>query len=283
MAETDSIRSCAHCGGQVFPRINKTTGQPSKAERRFCSSRCIYAAAQARRPKRVWERTTRAATCANCGVAFASVASTGSPGGWTCCCSNRCGAMLRRANDGTTKAKMLRLARVTFTTRRGHCLTCGKAITKIGSREFCDENCRASLYVWKPADRECRECKAPFRQGRRWQMHCSTECETSSLKRMQRTNKLRRKVRTKGLLAESIDPLLVFERDRWICHLCGVKTDQKLRGFPVPLAPELDHIVSLAEGGSHTWGNVACACRACNGAKGARSKGQLGLGFAVVR
>lgn len=114
-------------------------------------------------------------------------------------------------------------------------------------------------------------------------MHCSTECETSSLKRMQWTNKLRRKVRTKGLLAESIDPLLVFERDRWICHLCGVKTDQKLRGFPVPLAPELDHIVSLAEGGSHTWGNVACACRACNGAKGARSKGQLGLGFAVVR
>lgn len=48
MAEADSIRCCAHCGGQVFPRINKTTGQPSKAERRFCSNRCMWAARDAR-------------------------------------------------------------------------------------------------------------------------------------------------------------------------------------------------------------------------------------------
>lgn len=42
-------------------------------------------------------------------------------------------------------------------------------------------------------------------------------------------------------------------------------------------APELEHIIPIAMGGTHTWDNVACACRLCNQAKGARDFGQLGL------
>jgi len=94
-------------------------------------------------------------------------------------------------------------------------------------------------------------------------------------KNLKRIYKARRRAIERGLFAEHIDPLKVFKRDKWQCHLCGVKTPAKLRGTYDPNAPELDHIVTLKEGGTHTHGNVACCCRSCNIKKGSTSKGQL--------
>ena len=76
----------------------------------------------------------------------------------------------------------------------------------------------------------------------------------------------------------------VFKRDRWVCQICGVKTPQKLRGTQEPNAPELDHIVAIALGGDHVIENCQCACRRCNGLKGAAARGQMWLeGFADTR
>lgn len=90
----------------------------------------------------------------------------------------------------------------------------------------------------------------------------------------QRINKAKRRARIRGLPFESIDPLKIFERDKWICHICKKKTPKKLRGTFDDKAPELDHIVTLADGGSHTYSNVACSCRKCNQKKGSISLGQ---------
>lgn len=51
------------------------------------------------------------------------------------------------------------------------------------------------------------------------------------------------------------------------CPICGVSLEDK--------APEVDHIVPLARGGSHTWDNVACACRKRNQSKGVRLLGEV--------
>jgi len=91
----------------------------------------------------------------------------------------------------------------------------------------------------------------------------------------------RRRSLIAGGSRDAIDPMAVFERDKWKCHLCGRNTKKSLRGTFEPLAPELEHIVALSDGGTHTWGNVACSCRSCNLGKGAASFGQLGLGFAA--
>lgn len=64
-------------------------------------------------------------------------------------------------------------------------------------------------------------------------------------------------------------------------RLCGCGTPKRLRGSYEPSAPELDHVVPLAMGGTHTWGNVKCSCRRCNGAKGATARWQLGLEIAA--
>ncbi|WP_176737962.1 HNH endonuclease [Micromonospora inyonensis] len=45
------------------------------------------------------------------------------------------------------------------------------------------------------------------------------------------------------------------------CPLCAVRmTDQPY----LPASKELDHIVPLGVGGTHTIGNVRIICRACN-------------------
>lgn len=94
-----------------------------------------------------------------------------------------------------------------------------------------------------------------------------------------RADKARRKAMLRGKIegAEKFDPIGILIRDGWRCHLCGVSTPQRLRGTFNDCAPELDHIIPLASGGQHTRRNTACACRRCNIAKGAKTRGQLRL------
>lgn len=102
-----------------------------------------------------------------------------------------------------------------------------------------------------------------------------------SRKAHKRIYKARRRAIERGLHADQIDPIKVFERDGWRCHLCGCKTPRHLRGTCEPNAPEMDHVIPLAAGGTHTWGNVKCSCRRCNGSKAAKPFGQLGLEIAA--
>ena len=139
----------------------------------------------------------------------------------------------------------------------------------------------------KKLERICKDCNAPFVQRTHKggpEARCQ-QCRMVAAKalraKFRRINKARDRALRKSGRADAIDPIKVFERDGWKCHICGVKTKKALRGTYEPLAPELEHIVSLAEGGSHTWGNVACSCRRCNSAKGSASFGQLGLNIAA--
>ena len=156
---------------------------------------------------------------------------------------------------------------------------------------------RIARYVERPRKRmaECRECARPMI----WTIKaggCQRVCDGCQLakrkaarkawlasdagRRMRRRHKSARRAVERGLAADKIDPIAVFERDKWTCQLCGKRTPRRLRGKVDADAPELDHIIALAIGGTHTWGNVQCACRACNAAKGATAVGQLGLPLA---
>lgn len=104
---------------------------------------------------------------------------------------------------------------------------------------------------------------------------------TDRWRAMRRAAKSRRRAIERGAAAERFDPFEIFERDRWRCHICGEKTPQRLRGTYEDRAPELDHIIPLAAGGTHTRNNVACACRRCNLLKSDRPLGQLLLNLAA--
>lgn len=150
-----------------------------------------------------------------------------------------------------------------------------------------------SIESSRPVTCNCLVCGSNFNRRIGFLRYCSDECRKIGYKAVRKINihtekgraarrraKAKRKAIERGANgADSIDPIAVFERDKWRCHICGVKTDRRLRGTAAALAPELDHIVTIAEGGSHTYGNVACSCRSCNHAKGSGSLGQIGFGF----
>lgn len=279
MAGADSSGCCAQCGGPITPRINRT-GTPSRAVRRYCSSRCTSKAREARRPprKRSGQRTYRQALCMVCGKGFQSYASSGADGGWTRCCSRECGVVSRLVRDGT----LARRSRIVVVSHHGHCEGCGKHYRKVVvGQAYCTEACRPSVHAWSPADRICEECGQEFRQDRKWQRTCSEACAQEIERRHRRIAKSRRRAKVRGRHHEPVDPVKVFRRDGWRCQLCQKKLRPEDRGTYKPEAPELDHIISLAEGGTHTWGNVQCACRRCNSRKGATSQGQLGLPIAA--
>lgn len=121
------------------------------------------------------------------------------------------------------------------------------------------------------ADKPCIVCGCPvgYTFGRA-RMLCSKACKkkTEAFKVSRKTAKLRRRAIERGASGgEYVDPIKVFMAAGWKCQICNKPTPQRLRGTTHKRAPELDHVVPISKGGSHTWANVQCACRECNGWK----------------
>lgn len=65
----------------------------------------------------------------------------------------------------------------------------------------------------------------------------------------------------------TIDKLEVFERDGWVCGICGDPVDSR-RTYPDRMSASMDHVIPLALGGQHVWDNVQCTHLHCNIEKG---------------
>lgn len=180
------------------------------------------------------------------------------------------------------------------------CIVCGAqfSYTHEGSgrrRLFCTGECKTSRKAEQMASYRtppqyqstCKRCGSSFIAKKPGAFICSVACR-QALKRVrkkaqgwkrppQHTYWAIKRARKRTAQVEPVDPMQVFARDKWRCHLCGVKTRQSKRGTTEALAPELDHIVPLSQGGEHSYRNTACACRSCNSAKGARMLGQMRL------
>jgi len=158
---------------------------------------------------------------------------------------------------------------------------CARCNSEVTSRvaKYC-EDCRAVAYREQmdrhnaarrivTTERTCIVCQVVFLGGP-YRRTCSSFC-SSQLHRSARHAKER------GVEVEVFSHIQIFARDKWRCHICGVKTPRELRGVNAPNSPELDHVVPLSRGGKHSRTNVRCACRACNQAKSNDVIGQLGL------
>lgn len=55
----------------------------------------------------------------------------------------------------------------------------------------------------------------------------------------------------------------VFERDHWVCWICGKKINRRRKGRE-SLAPSIDHVIPLSRGGDDTLSNVRAAHFGCN-------------------
>lgn len=161
------------------------------------------------------------------------------------------------------------------------CGHCGTWIPKSLKRRMCSQVCQRAadraFYASRRPVRpmlDCAECGQAFTPTYCTQRFCSGQCSRRCNRRIE---KQVRRARKRNLPTDRVDSIEVFSRDGWRCQLCGQRTPRSKRGQMVDCAPELDHVVPLALGGSHTYENTQCSCRACNGAKGARVLGQLRL------
>jgi 5-methylcytosine-specific restriction endonuclease McrA/endogenous inhibitor of DNA gyrase (YacG/DUF329 family) len=245
-------RDCRQCGESFSPQSNG---------RSFCSKQCMWQFNDRRRGVRpidiVNAERREAATrqCKECGARF--LKDNGSNLGHYC--SRHCSQEPRRRYGAAARS-----------------------LRKWGLRE------RSRLRAME----ELASCVAEMRLRlcqcgnvlQKCQRLCPTCADTRRRHRQRndpsrRADKAYRKALERGKVdgAEKFDPLEILSRDGWRCHICGISTPKRLRGTYHDQAPELDHIVPLSLGGRHTRINTACACRKCNGAKGATIKGQLRL------
>lgn len=194
-------------------------------------------------------------------------------------CDEQCKAGYRAFLKGARKPIRVRVYKF-------KCIHCGARCTAkycLGQR-YCSEQCS-----WRHQERlnhperyeprPCMVCGSVFTPvPATWQRaHCSSECAAVTDKRHKRTGRVRRKAKLRGATVETVDPIKVFERDRWRCQLCGNRTPKSKRGTYDARAPELDHIVPLSQGGEHSYRNTQCSCRACNLAKSGTPLGQMRL------
>ena len=73
--------------------------------------------------------------------------------------------------------------------------------------------------------------------------------------------------------SEAFAPDEIFERDGYICQLCGRKTRPDYKNYNHSLYPNLDHIVPLSRRGANTRKNTQCLCHQCNVRKYNNGKG----------
>jgi hypothetical protein len=64
------------------------------------------------------------------------------------------------------------------------------------------------------------------------------------------------------------------ERDGWRCHLCRRKVNRAL-SWPHPRSASIDHLVPVADGGTHDPTNLRLAHLGCNSARGTGGMVQL--------
>lgn len=89
---------------------------------------------------------------------------------------------------------------------------------------------------------------------------CSQRCRDRDLR-------ARRRARQHGATLTPGRRYEVFERDAWICQLCGGLVERDAL-VPEDQAPVIDHVIALALGGEHGPDNWQTAHFLCNSLKG---------------
>lgn len=264
MANASILRTrvCLQCG------TSPITGY------KFCSPECRYAAFS-EGIGRLPQKRASEQLCAVCSKAFTRWKSAGRDAGL--CCSRACGFDLMRQRGGETRA--LTAERQVYRRWAANARKRARELerhARLAAAHSARDDALRSI-----ARKPCATCQGPagYRGKGRAPLFCSADCreggETAQANR--RAYRATRKARVRAATVERFDPIEVLDRDRWRCHLCGIATPKRLRGTYAPSAPELDHIIPLSKGGEHSRRNTACACRACNLAKGDKPLGQLKL------
>jgi len=152
-------------------------------------------------------------------------------------------------------------------------------------KQYEREQQREAAREWRlSVPRICKECGEPFYSEHEGATYCCDKCRKRASYRRdaKRGNiggyrKRMRIVRTKATYDPSVTLNAVYKRFKGKCCACGCKVYRSKEYRPDQAT--LDHIIALANNGTHTWDNVQLLCSDCNSKK--RDFGQMRLPIAV--
>lgn len=98
-----------------------------------------------------------------------------------------------------------------------------------------------------------------YELGRKWRKDNPDKVKIISQKATQKRRAIKQNAKI-----EDFNPFEVFERDNYICQLCGIRTRPDFKNRWHPKYPNLDHIIPLSKGGEHSKRNSQCLCSRCN-------------------
>lgn len=114
----------------------------------------------------------------------------------------------------------------------------------------------------------CRICSTPY-LCLFGSATCSLQCQAKHRDDVRREGKHRRRAIQRMAYVARVYASSVFERDDYECQLCGEPLHMQAK-VPDAYAPTIDHILALANGGTHEPDNVQSAHFMCNSLKGDR-------------
>ncbi len=136
-------------------------------------------------------------------------------------------------------------------------------------RTTCSEACR-----FLGRQRPCLGCEVPINSGG-GRLRCPP-CAALKKAEQYAEKCRRRRVLKRGGTVEPYTLAEIAQRDRHRCQLCRRKVDMAIK-FPHPMAPTVDHVVPVSEGGDDVPANVQLAHFGCNSSKGVGGSQQLAL------
>lgn len=114
----------------------------------------------------------------------------------------------------------------------------------------------------------CAHCGAWFVADRlAFSSHADRSCSHRCTRRLAEA---KRRATERGAYVEQVDRFEIFQRDGWMCMLCGDPLHRD-EVAPHPWSPSIDHVIPLARGGTHERANVQAAHFWCNSVKGDRT------------
>lgn len=140
----------------------------------------------------------------------------------------------------------------------------------------------------KIMDWRCKDCGCPTPQG---SSRCNPHADEYRLRTAaeyrvryrdtQRASHARYRALKRKAMVERFLHVEIFERDGWLCQLCGLPIDRDA-AWPHPMSVSLDHIVPLSLGGAHSRANTQCAHISCNIGKSNRYDGYQQIALEVA-